>query len=371
MLPALALLAAASPAFVDVDATFFAGRLPAVKAEVAPGKSTYFMLDTGSTTTLCFAKIADGRFGPILKLGSRSVTVSSKPDDEVKERFDGMTSPIPDAKIEGLFGTDFLRDKQALLDPYHGRIALRTGAALDPKEAERLLREADPFQAGRLLATLPLALLENGWYAARLRIAGKEARVALDTGSPFFALRKTLSEGAGAVEIAENGAGPGTPGVRMLPELAVHSSRLPLQVVADCPFEEIDGVLGLTHLARTAIVDLPGKAVYYLRPDKPADIVDAALARIVGLPVVRMKDGMLALDLGAYNGVLPSTGEPMVLVSVQARPIDSLRSLVERAIGGEAKAIAEIAKVCRARWKSPTCVVHQEGKDTTLTFGIL
>ena len=156
MLSLVALLALPA-GFTKVEARYVAGQA-AVAGQTAPGVKAWFVLDTGSPKSVYNGVLPEGWPGPILKIGEYNFAVPTEKDADFKPDL-GEKGPFP---VAGVFGCDFLGDKQIVFDPFHGVLALRMGKPLARDEAERILRGADPLQKGRRLAVLPLLETEDG-----------------------------------------------------------------------------------------------------------------------------------------------------------------------------------------------------------------
>ncbi len=350
VLPLLTLLAPPS-GFRPLEAKFLLG-IPYVLADVGPETQAWFVLDTGYPYTAYNGTLPAGWDGPRLHVGDARLTFPAKlePEYRVKPGFTNAT------KVVGSLGCTFLMGGQVLIDAAGGEVSLRLGGALTQREAERALREGAEDGRGRL-RVLPLEENADGFFLTSGRLARRPLRLVFDTGTNCVVLSESSFAAAKGVDLADGlMIRPGEAeksGQRLIPQMEVGPSRIDAPVVVRAE----DDVLGTTVLTPRILVDLPGRAAYWLVPPDRTAEVDAAIGRLIRRSVHTAPDGRLLTRLGGSH---PRTVE---FVSIQDETVASLREIVGKAASGDPAAVARVAELTRS-YRRETRIFVRDGDQT-------
>lgn len=362
MLPTLLLLVPAG--FSRVEARFVSG-VAALQARITPEKKAWFLIDTGAPESYTNVKLAEGWSGPVFKIGAYDFSFPTQP-------FEGLAEEVgPGGKItvSGVVGCSFLKLNQILFDATRGEVWMRAGAGLSRAEAEGALRERFPQAKASRLASIPLVWSEDdGRFRIAGRVGGRAMTWAFDTGANLlFADRKLVKAAKGIPlggQTMRKAVGSGTAVRWLLNEVSAGTERIALPVVAEEDGDEgEDGILGMAALARSALVDLPGRMVYWLEPTSPAARTDATIGRLFGLIVRTAPDGRLLMDLD-----MPGLRGGIGVLSIQGEPVAALRRIVAVASTGDAKALARLTAFYRARDRATQVTISVGGKAARLTI---
>ena len=352
MVPLLALMLAPK-GFYKAEARFVQGAF-AISASTGTGRKEWFIVDTGAPDSIYNGEFPAGWAMPTFKLGDRLFGFPTGRNEE----FAAM-SPDGTLQIAGVIGCDFLRLDQLLFDYVGKALWMRPGLALTKAEAEAALRGLGGAAKSDRLAFFPLEE-DDGRYRAAGRMGGKPLKWAFDTGVNQLYSEDPWLEGAKALPLGERTVMRATGPVEMMrwlvPSVEVGPKRILLPPIGGGDHYGEQGVVGLIDLARRVLVDLPGKAVYWLEPKGSAEAaVDEAIRRLAGVLVRRGAGGRLLIG--------NSDKEPVVLVSVQGESIASLRKIVGLAASGDAKALNRMASLYRSRGRSPRVMVSSGGHE--------
>ncbi len=356
MVPLLALMIAPK-GFYKAETRFMQGVF-LLSASTSPDKKEWFVVDTGAPDSVYNGDLPKGWPGPTFKLGDRMFGFPTQKDDEVAIG----TSPDGTVHISGVIGCDFLKNAQLLLD-YEGKaLWMRPGLALTKAEAEAALRELQPGAKADRLAVLPLEE-DEGRYRAVGHLGERPLKWAFDTGVNHVFSEEARLKAAKALPLTERtvtrSSGPVGMMRWLVSKVEVGPKRILLPPVGDGDHYGEHGVVGPFDFARRVLVDLPGKAVYWLEPTGSEAAVDEAIRRLAGVMLRRAPGGRLIV------------GKSLVLVSVQGESVASLRKILARAASGDAKALARVAALYRSRDKAPRVMVSGEGVTFAVPFGAL